>query len=215
MDTFPVLSKGKRDVAERRSSVMEKQSEDRRSRRSRRLLKEGLLQMMQEKRFSEITVRDITERMDLNRGTFYLHYPDTAALLQRVEEDMLAEAQALVDAHMAESTAERTLRPVLLPILDYVVEHRTIIGMLLDSSTASGFVDRLQKLIYRNGSRLTEAWFRDVSPEQLDYLMSFLTYGLIGLVKEWFGRGMDLPGEELVSMADRLVQGAAEGLLQM
>ena len=215
MDTFPVLSKGKRDVAERRSSVMEKQSEDRRSRRSRRLLKEGLLQMMQEKRFSEITVRDITERMDLNRGTFYLHYPDTAALLQSVEADMLAEAQALVDAHMAESTAERTLRPVLLPILDYVVEHRTIIGMLLDSSTASGFVDRLQKLIYRNGSRLTEAWFRDVSPEQLDYLMSFLTYGLIGLVKEWFGRGMDLPGEELVSMADRLVQGAAEGLLQM
>ena len=194
---------------------MEKQSEDRRSRRSRRLLKEGLLQMMQEKRFSEITVRDITERMDLHRGTFYLHDPDTAALLQSVEEDMLAEAQALVDAHMAESTAERTLRPVLLPILDYVVEHRTIIGMLLDSSTASGFVDRLQKLIYRNGSRLTEAWFRDVSPEQLDYLMSFLTYGLIGLVKEWFGRGMDLPGEELVSMADRLVQGAAEGLLQM
>lgn len=194
---------------------MEKQSEDRRSRRSRRLLKEGLLQMMQEKRFSEITVRDITERMDLNRGTFYLHYPDTAALLQSVEEDMLAEAQALVDAHMAESTAERTLRPVLLPILDYVVEHRTTIGTLLDSNSASGFVDRLQKLIYRNGSRLTEAWFRDVSPEQLDYLMSFLTYGLIGLVKEWFGRGMDLPGEELVSMADRLVQGAAEGLLQM
>lgn len=193
---------------------MEKQSEDRRSRRSRRLLKEGLLQMMQEKRFSEITVRDITERMDLNRGTFYLHYPDTAALLQSVEEDMLAEAQALVDAHMAESTAERTLRPVLLPILDYVVEHRTTIGTLLDSNSASGFVDRLQKLIYRNGSRLTEAWFRDVSPEQLDYLMSFLTYGLIGLVKEWFGRGMDLPGEELVSMADRLVQRAAEGLLQ-
>lgn len=194
---------------------MEKQSEDRRSRRSRRLLKEGLLQLMQEKRFSEITVRDITERMDLNRGTFYLHYPDTAALLQSVEEDMLEEAQVLVDAHMAESTAERTLRPVLLPILDYVVEHRTIIGTLLDSNAASGFVDRLQKLIYRNGSLLTEAWFRDVSPEQLDYLMSFLTYGLIGRVKEWFGRGMDLPGEELVSMADRLVQGAAEGLLQM
>ena len=193
---------------------MEKQSEDRRSRRSRRLLKEGLLQLMQEKRFSEITVRDITERMDLNRGTFYLHYPDTAALLQSVEEDMLEEAQVLVDAHMAESTAERTLRPVLLPILDYVVEHRTTIGTLLDSNSASGFVGRLQKLIYCNGSRLTEAWFRNVSPEQMDYLMSFITYGLIGLVKEWFGRGMDLPGEELVSMADRLAQGAAEELLR-
>ena len=193
---------------------MEKRPEDRRSRRSRRLMKEGLLQLMQEKRFSEITVRDITERMDLNRGTFYLHYPDTSALLQSVEEDMLAEAQALVDAHMAESTAERTLRPVLLPILNYVVEHRTTIGTLLDSTAAGSFVDKLQGLIYRNGARLTEAWFRDVSPEKLDYLMSFITYGLIGLVKEWFGRGMDLPGEELVAMADQLVQRAAEALLR-
>ena len=201
-------------MSERRDGVREKRPEDRRSRRSRRLMKEGLLQLMQEKRFSEITVRDITERMDLNRGTFYLHYPDTSALLQSVEEDMLAEAQALVDAHMAESTAERTLRPVLLPILNYVVEHRTTIGTLLDSAAAGSFVDKLQGLIYRNGVRLTEAWFRDVSPEKLDYLMSFITYGLIGLVKEWFGRGMDLPGEELVAMADQLVQRAAEALLR-
>ena len=194
---------------------MLKNTEDRRARRTRRLLKESLLELMQEKPFSQISVRDVTERADVNRTTHYLHYTDTAQLLQSVEEELLAEAQTLIDAHLQQTVAERTLRPVLLPILDYVVEHRTIIGMLLDSSTASGFVDRLQKLIYRNGSRLTEAWFRDVSPEQLDYLMSFLTYGLIGLVKEWFGRGMDLPGEELVSMADRLVQGAAEGLLQM
>ena len=163
-------------------------------------------------------VEDYRATEDSMRATLLTAQKMADSIVKEAEQKrdgMLAEAQALVDAHMAESTAERTLRPVLLPILDYVVEHRTIIGMLLDSSTASGFVDRLQKLIYRNGSRLTEAWFRDVSPEQLDYLMSFLTYGLIGLVKEWFGRGMDLPGEELVSMADRLVQGAAEGLLQM
>ena len=79
---------------------MKNEAEDRRSRRSRRLLKEGLLALMQEKRFSDITVRDITERMDLNRGTFYLHYPDTTALLQSVETDMLAEAQALIDAQL-------------------------------------------------------------------------------------------------------------------
>lgn len=68
---------------------MDKKPEDRRSRRSQRLLKEGLLGLMREKRFSDISVRDITERMDLNRGTFYLHYPDTTALLQSAETDML------------------------------------------------------------------------------------------------------------------------------
>lgn len=126
---------------------MKNETEDRRSRRSRRLLKEGLLELMREKRFSEITVRDITERMDLNRGTFYLHYPDTTALLQSVETDMLAEAQALIDAHMAQTKEERTLRPVFEPILDYVVEHREVCQALFVNNSSSNFTDRLHQLI--------------------------------------------------------------------
>ncbi|MBO4881679.1 MAG: TetR family transcriptional regulator, partial [Firmicutes bacterium] len=63
---------------------MHKNSDDRRAKRSRRLLKEGLLTLMQEKRFHDISARDVTESADLNRGTFYLHYPDTLALLESI-----------------------------------------------------------------------------------------------------------------------------------
>ena len=75
-------------------------SEDRRARRSRKLLKQGFMDLLREKGFSRISVRDITERADVNRGTFYLHYPDTAALMRSVEEDMLNEAQALINDHL-------------------------------------------------------------------------------------------------------------------
>ena len=40
---------------------------DRRARRSRKLLKQGLLELLREKRFAHISVREIAERMDLNR----------------------------------------------------------------------------------------------------------------------------------------------------
>ncbi|MBR4210831.1 MAG: TetR family transcriptional regulator, partial [Oscillibacter sp.] len=36
------------------------------------------MDLLREKGFSRISVRDITDRADMNRGTFYLHYPDTA-----------------------------------------------------------------------------------------------------------------------------------------
>ena len=64
---------------------MHKNSDDRRAKRSRRLLKDSLLALMQEKRFKDISARDITEGADLNRGTFYLHYSDTQALLESIE----------------------------------------------------------------------------------------------------------------------------------
>ncbi|MCI9300560.1 MAG: TetR family transcriptional regulator, partial [Oscillibacter sp.] len=91
---------------------MLKNPEDRRARRSRKLLKESLLELMKRKSFSDISVRDVTDAADMNRATFYLHYSGTAELLQSVEEDLLSELQALVDAHMQETFAVGSVAPV-------------------------------------------------------------------------------------------------------
>ena len=53
---------------------MRNPKEDRRVRRTQKLLKESLVQLMSEKAFKDITIKDITERADLNRGTFYLQH---------------------------------------------------------------------------------------------------------------------------------------------
>lgn len=192
---------------------MTEKGEDRRSRRSQKLLKKGLLELMREKKFSAISVRDVTERADMNRGTFYLHYPDTTSLLQSVETDMLAEAQVLIDEHMAEFEAGGSLRPVFKPILDYIVEHRPEFEALFANNSTSNFTDRLQDLIHRNGVSLVQAKFHGVTSSQMDFLISFIGYGLIGLIKTWFDQDMVIPREDLVQLADRLVNSAAEGVL--
>ena len=192
---------------------MLKNSEDRRAKRTRRLLKESLLELMQEKPFSQISVRDVTERADVNRTTFYLHYTDTAQLLQSVEEELLAEAQTLIDAHLQETVAERTLRPVFEPILDFTVEHRTVCMVLFENNEASQFTGHLQHLFQRSGGEIARAWFHPRDQRQLSYLLEFVACGLIGLIAEWFRRGMDLPREELLNTAEQLADGAAGRLL--
>ncbi len=192
-----------------------KPSGDRRSRRSRKLLKQGLLELLREKRFFQISVRDITERMDMNRGTFYLHYPDTTALMQSVEEDMLQEAQSLVDAHMKETVESASLRPVFEPLLDYVVAHHEDCKLLFDNDSGSGFLERLQKLVYQNGVDLLRVRYAPRDENQLTYLLNFIAFGLVGLMKEWFNQGMALPKEDLIAAADRMVSGAADKLLKI
>lgn len=191
---------------------MVKQSQDRRARRSRRMLKESLLELMKRKRFSEISVRDVTDGADMNRGTFYLHYTDTADLLQSLEADLFMELQELIDAHIQETLDDRTLRPVLEPILDYAVERREIWEVLLSDSASSGFIQGLQQLIRRNGAPLVEAWFHPRDSSLTDYLLNFLTWGFVGLLREWFKQEMRLPREALLSAAVRLAEGAGGGL---
>ena len=191
---------------------MVKQSQDRRARRSRRMLKESLLELMKQKRFSEISVRDVTDGADMNRGTFYLHYTDTADLLQSLEADLFQELQALIDDHIQESMDDRTLRPVLEPILDCAADRREVWEVLLSVSASTGFLQGLQALIRRNGAPLVEAWFHPQDSSLTDYLLTFLAWGFAGLLREWFQQEMRLPREELIRAAVRLAEGAGGGL---
>ena len=191
---------------------MLKNPEDRRARRSRKLLKESLLELMKRKPFSDISVRDVADAADMNRGTFYLHYTGTMELLRSLEEDLLTELQALVDAHMQETVAVGSVAPVFEPVLDFAIENRETCTVLFASSEASGFFQSIQRLVHQNGAPLVRTWFHPADPRLTEYLLNFLAWGFIGLLSEWFEKDMALPKTELLSAAQRMADGASAGL---
>ena len=81
-------------------SNFEKETEklDPRVRRTRQLLEQAFIDLIQEKGFQAISVQDITEHAGVNRATFYAHFQDKYALLdnfiregfrQEIEKRML------------------------------------------------------------------------------------------------------------------------------
>ena len=64
--------------------------------RSRRLIRAALLELLQEKKFEKITVTDIVKRAEINRSTFYAHYPDVMGLLEELMEDTVIRSIDLV-----------------------------------------------------------------------------------------------------------------------
>ena len=54
---------------------------DRRVQRTRRRLKEALLQLIEERGYDDITIEAITERADVGRSTFYSHFTSKEELL--------------------------------------------------------------------------------------------------------------------------------------
>ena len=69
---------------------------DRRVRRTRERLNRALTELLMEKPMREITVRELTDRADVNRGTFYAHYTDLFDMLEQMENEVLAEFEALL-----------------------------------------------------------------------------------------------------------------------
>ena len=60
---------------------------DRRVRYTKRALTQALVQLVQERPVSKISVKELCERADVNRSTFYAHFRNPHDLLQSIEND--------------------------------------------------------------------------------------------------------------------------------
>ena len=64
---------------------------DRRVRKTKMQLSQGLARLMQKKSIKEITVKELVDEVDINRSTFYLHYTDIYQMLEKIEEEAMAD----------------------------------------------------------------------------------------------------------------------------
>lgn len=192
---------------------MENQKQDRRIRRTQKMLKESLVELMREKDFKNISVKDITDRADLNRGTFYLHYTDTYDLLQKMECEILKDFQDMINNHHAFKSD--TLLPVLTPVIHYIEENAEICKILFENSSSNDFVNQFHTLIYKNGTEIIKERYPDANQDALSYFFEFVTYGLTGVIKQWIDTGMEQPREKLAEIADKAIMGTAYNLLEI
>ncbi len=63
---------------------MEPKRDDRRTQYSKRVIKESLFELMQEKPINKITVKELCDRADVNRSTFYAYYTDIYDLNRKI-----------------------------------------------------------------------------------------------------------------------------------
>ena len=68
-----------------------KNKTDRRIQRTRQSLRTALLELIKEKDYDAISIEEITERANVGRATFYLHYKDKEDLLLEEFSEMANE----------------------------------------------------------------------------------------------------------------------------
>ncbi len=92
-------------------------------RATKRKLQEALVELLHTKSIDSITVRELTEKADVNRSTFYLHYKDVYGLLEQMEKKGLADIKEfLTSAALNDFSAEGY--PMLNWIFSYLYENQ-------------------------------------------------------------------------------------------
>ena len=191
--------------------TMEKKALNRSVRKTRRKLQTSLTQLMQQKPFQEISVRELAEQADINRGTFYLHYHDVNEMVRSIEKELLQSLRNIIHAH-TDSTQEpkQRMHAILTDLYQFLEENNEICAALLSPNGDIAFVAKLQE--YVQNSCLQE-WLDAqqnhpdaVEQEQFHLQTAFIVSGCVGLCRTWLHRPPNpFTATEMAAFTEQLI----------
>ena len=186
--------------------------EDRRVRRTKKLLTQALTQLLQEKQINEITVKELTDLADMNRGTFYLYYKDMFDMLEKIEDGMFEALDAIISLHEHDDVSQQT-KPILLDLFDFIEENQEVCRVLLSPHGDMNFLHRLNEVVRE---KCLKAW-PDIRKEKgeadFDYHYSFVVFGCAGIIRAWVNRNCPESAEKMAEMAyGMILRGSLSGV---
>ena len=178
--------------------------EDRRVRRTKKLLSQGLIELMQQKQVKDITVRELADLVDVNRGTFYLYYRDIFDMLERLEEELFEQLNAVILAHKGEPILTHA-RPMLKDLFRIVAENKEICSVLLSDNGDIKFLQKLSDVIQE---KLRMDWLNGYveNETEFEYRYAFGALGFIGLRRTWLHRDCVESADDMAAFADSLIR---------
>lgn len=178
---------------------------DARVRYTRMVIRQSFFQLLKEKPVSKITVREICDRSEINRATFYKHYKDPFDLLEKIEEEMLA--------YLQDSLVQKKYRNIKTLYTDILVqikanhEQYAVIG---SSHGDSSFSSRIFMTSYEQTFPLIVGRFSNLDQIQQNMLYYFISQGCSGAVQYWIENGMQESPEEVAAFIDEAIHTITE-----
>lgn len=180
---------------------MEK-TQDRRIRKTKLALRDGLLELLSQKSITEISVKELTDSVDLNRGTFYLHYKDIYDLLEQIEEDFFEEFSSIMKDH---PVSEVSLSSFLEDIFSFLKENAALVSVLLNDSYNISFINKLKQMIQDNCFFYWSVLYNKNKSKEFNYFYAYMLNGCIGLFQYWLQNGLTESPQEMAIFAENII----------
>ncbi|WP_066637943.1 TetR/AcrR family transcriptional regulator [Desulfolucanica intricata] len=185
---------------------------DRRIIRTKRLIRDALTELMEEKGFEGITVNELTAKADINRGTFYLHYRDKHDLLKQSEDEIIQEineiikaAQQLVPIGAKNYNQQPEHFPFIVKLFEYLLENSDFMKVILGPKGDPSFQVKLKEVLRNN---LLESFVKIDQKEEMmvpiEYLIAYVCSAHLGVIQHWLESGMKKSPQDMALVLSRM-----------
>lgn len=147
-------------------------------------IRKTFMELLEQKSFSKITVKDISERVGINRQTFYYHYRDIVDLASSIIIDMCKDC----------FRPENDLSTCLMEIYDVMMREKTIVLNIVRSKNYDSLRLRLEPDIKRIMDGLVDRIPSTamIPRQKRDFVVSYYAVAISSLILRWIQEGMDM-----------------------
>ena len=183
----------------------ELKKEDRRVRRTKKLLTQALTELLQKKQVNEITVKELTDLADMNRGTFYMYYKDIFDMLEKIEDELFQKLDVIAQTHEHGDPTQQ-VKPLLLDLFRFIEENQEVCRVLLSPNGDMNFLHRLYEAIRERSLEIWKDQMGSLGEKEFDYRYSFVIFGCAGMIRAWVNRSCQETDMQMAELADRMIR---------
>ena len=175
------------------------ESTDPRVLRSRQMLMEALLRLLNRKEFDDISIQEIADEATLNRATFYLHYPDKNALLQAMTA---ARFRDLISRRgLSFTNCDGALRAIALGVCDYLAETTGCPSQLVKMPLEGSIIPVVEGMFQKGAANHAMAPGADPG-----LLATTAAWAIFGAARRWYQTPDRIPAEDMAARIEAMVK---------
>lgn len=181
---------------------------DRRVQRTRKSLQDALMALILEEGYDEISIQDITEKANLGRATFYLHFRDKDELLLAVMDqfivDFMEQVPQVTEAHWHLEDTK-----TIVKLFEFAANHYDLYRILTIGSGGITAARQLQRSIAENiqGYIQSELDALNATPAvPTDFIANHFTGSLLTTIYWWLDNDLPYTAEEMAVMFQKVNQ---------
>lgn len=179
---------------------------DRRKVRTRQMLRDALIALILKKGYDTTTIEDITNRANLGRATFYLHYRDKEDLLLSTLENTFDELAKDLKPISLESTS--TAQAQALIAFQHAAENRDLYRVMLSGQGSGSLIRRVREylatLLQQRIQMLLQQLPPGAMPIPVEILAQHIAGSLLTLLIWWLENDLPYSAEYMAQTFQQL-----------
>lgn len=189
---------------------------DRRQQKTKQALLDALLTCIQAKGLDHVTVTDLANEANINRGTFYLHYQDVRHMVNCIMDEKVEEFRSHIALiHPLEHqiyNSNNAPYPHIVSVLEFINRDRNLFKVILGPKGNPSYQQYFKNILMTMLSEKFKIEIQDGKnpPVPVHYLLQYMTSAVVGMIMYWIEN--DLP-EKPMELAKMISSIANHGLI--